>query len=80
MATTTTSDCINVKLFNNIEKLKADGSNWDIWKWHTYLALQHQELMDYIEGTAPKPTPVPASSTGKDPSTSTPIISNADQI
>ena len=52
----------------------------DVWKWHTYLALQHWELVDYVKGTAPKPTPIPASSTGKDPSTSAPIISNADQI
>ena len=80
MASTTTSDCINAKLFDNIKKLKADSSNWDVGKQHTYLALQHRELMDYVKGTAPKPTPIPASSTGKDPSTSAPLISNADQI
>src|SRR5258705_11154263 len=32
MASTSTSDRVTMKLFDNIEKLKSDGSNWDMWK------------------------------------------------
>ena len=52
-----TADCYAVKLFNNIEKLKSDSSNWDVWKSTIILILQHHKLLDYIEGSFPKPTP-----------------------
>ena len=41
----------------NIKKLKSDSSNWDVWKSTIILILQHHKLLDYIEGSFPKPTP-----------------------
>src|SRR5258708_19150065 len=45
MASTSTLDRVTTKLFDNIEKLKSDGSNWDIWKSQVTLVLRHQKLL-----------------------------------
>ena len=62
---TTTSDCLNTKLFDNIKRLKEDGSNWDVWKMQLTLVLEHQGLMPYVEGSKPHPHPPPPSPSGK---------------
>ena len=58
MASTSTSDRVTMKLFDNIEKLKSDGSNWDMWKSQVTLVLCHQKLLLYVNGTKPKPTAI----------------------
>ena len=65
MASTSTSDRVTTKLFDNIEKLKADGSNWDVWKTQVTLVLRHRKLLPYAEGTKPKPTAIYPSQSGK---------------
>src|SRR5258708_22676306 len=65
MASTSTSDCVTTKLFDNIEKLKSDGSNWDVWKSQVTLVLQHRKLLPYAEGTKPKPMAIYPSQSGK---------------
>src|SRR6266478_6289438 len=60
MASTLTSDCTTNKLFDNIERLKADGSNWDVWKTQITLVLKARKLLPYADGSKPKPLPVPA--------------------
>src|SRR6266850_1872963 len=67
MASTTVSDQATTKLFDGIEKLKANGTNWDIWKTQITLALKHRKLLSYAEGLKPKLLPVPATSSGKAP-------------
>ena len=54
MASTLTSDHATNGLFDNIKKLKADGSNWDIWKTQVTL---YSTFEDYY--LMPKPLPVP---------------------
>jgi len=84
MSSHTTSDHINAKLFDNIERLKANGSNWDIWKTQTMLVLEHRNLMEYINGTMPRPLPLQSSPAGKQvtgPSRGTdPSITNLAEI
>src|SRR5258708_7294007 len=58
MASTSTSDHLTTKLFDNIKKLKSDGSNWDMWKSQVTLVLCHQKLLLYVNGTKPKPTAI----------------------
>jgi len=58
MASTSTSDHVTMKLFDNIEKLKSDGSNWDMWKSQVTLVLCHQKLLPYVNGTKLKPTAI----------------------
>src|SRR6266436_9154145 len=65
MASTSTSDCVTTKLFDNIKKLKSDSSNWDIWKAQVTLVLQHQKLLPYAEGTKLKLMAVYPSQSGK---------------
>src|SRR6266436_7487805 len=65
MASTSTSDHLTTKLFDNIEKLKSDGSNWDMWKSQATLVLHHQKLLPYVNGTKPKPTAIYPSQSGK---------------
>ncbi len=65
MASTSTSDCVTTKLFDNIEKLKSDGSNWDVWKSQVTLVLRHRKLLPYVNGTKPKPTAIYPSQSGK---------------
>src|SRR5260370_8707627 len=67
MASTSTSDWATTKLFDGIEKLKANGTKWDIWKTQISLILKHCRLLSYAEGLKPKPLPVPAASSGKVP-------------
>src|SRR5260370_32644500 len=67
MASTSISDWATTKLFDGIEKLKADGTNWDIWKTQITLVLKHRTLLSYAEGLKPKLLPVPATSSGKAP-------------
>jgi len=67
MASTTISDQATTKLFDGIEKLKANGTNWDIWKTQITLILKHHRLLSYAEGLKLKPLPVPATSSGKAP-------------
>src|SRR5260370_3870360 len=67
MASTTISDQATTKLFDGIEKLKTDGTNWDVWKTQITLVLKHRKLLSYAEGLKPKPLPVPAASSGKAP-------------
>ena len=67
MASTSISDWATTKLFDGIEKLKADRTNWDIWKTQITLVLKHRKLLSYAEGLKPKPLPVPATSSGKAP-------------
>ncbi len=81
MSSSSTLDWITTKLFDNVEKLKADGSNWDVWKWQVTMILWHQNLLQITEGTMPKPTPAAPPSSGKAPSGSaTPPPSNAIEI
>src|SRR5260221_6097791 len=54
---TSTTDCVMAKLFDNIEKLKADGSNWDVWKSQIMMVLQHHKLIRYAEGSVSQPVP-----------------------
>src|SRR5260221_7882345 len=54
---TSTTDCVMAKLFDNIEKLKADRSNWDVWKSQIMMVLQHHKLIRYAEGSILQPTP-----------------------
>src|SRR6266478_9866837 len=72
MASTSTSDQATTKLFDGIEKLKANRTNWDIWKTQITLILKHCKLLPYAEGLKPKPLPVPAVSSGKAPTGSDP--------
>ncbi len=58
MASTSTSDRVTTKLFDNIEKLKSDGSNWDMWKSQVTLVLCHQKLLPYVNGTKLKLTAI----------------------
>src|SRR5260370_25869122 len=67
MASTTISDQATTKLFDGIEKLKADGTNWDVWKTQITLILKHCRLLPYAEGLKLKPLPVPATSSGQAP-------------
>src|SRR5260370_21301064 len=72
MALTSTSDWATTKLFDSIEKLKANRTNWDVWKTQITLILKHCKLLPYAEGLKPKPLPVPAVSSGKAPAGSDP--------
>ena len=65
MASTTISDQATTKLFDGIEKLKANRTNWDVWKTQITLVLKHHRLLPYAEGLNLKPLPVPAISSGK---------------
>src|SRR6266478_4284483 len=67
MASTSSLDRATTKLFDGIEKLKADRTNWDVWKTQISLILKHHRLLSYAEGLKPKPLPVPAASSGKAP-------------
>src|SRR6266478_5540503 len=67
MASTSTLDWATTKLFDGIEKLKANGTNWDVWKTQITLVLKHCRLLPYAEGLKPKLLPVPAISSGKAP-------------
>ena len=67
MASTTISDQATTKLFDGIEKLKANRTNWDVWKTQITLILKHCRLLPYAEGLKPKLLPVPAISSGKAP-------------
>src|SRR6266850_5249929 len=67
MASTSISDWATTKLFDGIEKLKADRTNWDIWKTQITLILKHCKLLPYAEGLKLKPLLVPAISSGKAP-------------
>ena len=82
MSSSSALDRITAKLFDNVEKLKADGSNWDVWKQQVTMILRHRNLLQIAEGTMPKPTPAPSSSSsGKAPSGSTtPPPSNVAEI
>jgi len=62
---TTPSDRLNAKLFDNIERLKEDGSNWDVWKMQLTLVLEHRGLMPYAEGSKPRLLLSPPSPSGK---------------
>src|SRR5258708_36035590 len=52
-----TADHVTTELFDNIEKLKADGSNWDVWKSQIMMVLQHHKLIRYAEGSLSQPVP-----------------------
>src|SRR6266436_8548482 len=65
MASTSTSDHVTTKLFDNIEKLKSDSSNWDVWKSQVTLVLHHQKLLPYVNGTKLKLTAIYPSQSGK---------------
>ena len=54
-----------MKLFDNIEKLKSDSSNWDLWKSQVTLVLCHRKLLPYMNGTKPKLTTIYPSQSGK---------------
>ena len=58
MASSSNPDCATNKLFDNIKRLKADGSNWDVWKTQIMLVLKAQKLLLYADGSKPKPLPV----------------------
>jgi len=47
-----------MKLFDNIKKLKSDGSNWDMWKSQVTLVLCHQKLLPYVNGMKLKLTTI----------------------
>src|SRR5260370_12624970 len=67
MASTSSLDQATTKLFDGIEKLKANRTNWDVWKTQITLVLKHCRLLPYAEGLKQKPLPVPAISSGKAP-------------
>src|SRR5260370_9237208 len=67
MASTSSLDWATTKLFDGIEKLKVDRTNWDVWKTQITLILKHHRLLPYAEGLKPKPLRVPAISSGKAP-------------
>src|SRR5258708_13572488 len=58
MASTSTLDHVTTKLFDNIKKLKSDGSNWDVWKSQVTLVLCHRKLLLYVNGTKLKLTAI----------------------
>ncbi len=75
-----TADHVMAKLFDNIEKLKADSSNWDVWKSQVILILWHQKHIGSAEGSSPKPTPsYPPNTPLPPPPGTTPINVNAIQ-
>ena len=43
------TDCLDAKLLDNIEHLRDDGSNWRVWKAQTLIALEHQEVLEFID-------------------------------
>ena len=62
---TAPSERLNTKLFDNIERLKEDGSNWDVWKMQVTLVMEHRGLIDYAEGKKTCPLPTTPSPSGK---------------
>src|SRR5258706_13540718 len=81
MSPSSTLDQITTKLFDNVEKLKADGSNWDVWKRQVTMILQHRNFLQIAEGTMLNPPPAPPPSSGKALSGSaTPPPSNVAEI
>src|SRR5258708_36456533 len=52
------TDQLDAKLLDNIEWLRDDGSNWKVWKAQTIIALEHREVLDFIENPIPRPTPI----------------------
>ena len=62
---TAPSEQLNAKLFDNIERLKEDGSNWDMWKMQVTLVMEHCGLIDYAEGKKTRLLPTTPSPSGK---------------
>ena len=72
-----------MKLLDNIEWLRDDGSNWKVWKAQTIIALKHQEVLDFIENPIPWPTPIymsPGKTTMGQSLRLTDTVANADDI
>ena len=71
------TDHLDAKLLDNIECLRDDGSNWRVWKAQTLIALEHREVLEFIDPLNPQPSPKTVSSTSADK----PVVSsNANQI
>ena len=75
---------MDAKLLDNIKHLRDNGSNWKVWKTQIQIALEHQELLDFVEKQIPQPTPILLSPSHKVATGSTlgsePNIGNADEI
>src|SRR5258708_17515404 len=77
------TDQLDVKLLDNIEWLRDDGSNWKVWKAQTIIALEHREVLDFIENPIPQPTPIymsPGKTTVGQSLRPTDTVANADDI
>ena len=77
------TDQLDVKLLDNIEWLRDDGSNWKVWKAQTLIALKHQEVLDFIENPIPWPTPIymsPGKATARHSLGPADMVANADDI
>jgi len=61
------------------EKLKGDGSNWEVWRMRMETFLEHYELLEYAEGTKPRPRTTSSTTKNADGTPST-TITNADEI
>ena len=61
---TVPSEWLNTKPFDNIEWLKEDSSNWDVWKMQVTLVMEHQGLIGYAEKKKTCPLPTPPSPSG----------------
>ncbi len=76
-------DQLDTKFLDNIEWLRDDGLNWKVWKAQTLIALEHQEVLDFIENQIPWPTPIymspgkPAAGQSLRPAE---MVANADEI
>src|SRR5260370_10304784 len=75
------TDCLDAKLLDNIECLRDDRSNWRVWKAQTLIALEHCEVLEYIDPLNPQPLPKVVSSTVAKPESGTvSTTSNANTI
>src|SRR5260221_4396993 len=77
------TDQLDVKLLDNIEWLRDDGSNWKVLKAQTIIALEHREVLDFIENPIPQPTPIymsPGKATVGQSLRPTDTVANADDI
>ena len=74
------TDCLDAKLLDNIEHLKDDGSNWRVWKAQTPIALEHQEVMEFIDILNTQPIPKVSTTRAKPESRLTSTTSNANKI
>ena len=76
-------DQLDAKLLDNIKWLRDNGSNWKVWKAQTIIALEHQEVLYFIENPIPQLTPIymsPGKATMGQSLRSADTVANADDI